>query len=86
MTGPLGQIVADVDDPQAVKDMAGRFERCRNLGNMPEVEQRWKCQPHSASFVGDQRSTVAAADFARKDSLMPLAFAVEESQLFDPLR
>ncbi len=83
MPGPLGQVVVNVDNPQAVKDVAGRFEWCRNLGNMAEVEKGWKREPHSAAFIGDQRSTAAAAYFARKNSLMPLAFTVEKSQVFN---
>ena len=53
MAGPLGQVVVYVDNSQAVKDVAGRFEWCRNLGNMAEVEKGWKREPHSASFIGD---------------------------------
>ena len=85
MTGPLGQVVVYLDNPQAVENMAGGFECCRNPGNMPKVEKGWKGEPHPASFVGDQRSTTAAADFARKNSLMPLAFTVEKSQLLDSM-
>jgi hypothetical protein len=85
MTGPLGQVVVYLDNPQVVENMAGGFEGCRNPGNMPKVEKGWKGEPHPASFIGNQRSTAAAADFAWKDSLMPQAFAVEESQLLDSM-
>jgi hypothetical protein len=83
MTGPLGQIVVDVDNPQAEKNVAGGFEGSRDRGDMPEVEKGRKRQPHSASFVGDQRSTAAAAHFARENSLKPLRFTVKEFQVVD---
>ena len=86
MAGPLGQVVVYVDNSQAVEDVAGRFEWCRNLGNMAEVEKGWKSEPHSASFIGDWRSTAAAADFARKNSFMLLVFTVEKSQVFNTFR
>lgn len=86
MAGPLGQIVVYVHNPQTVKDMRGGFECSRNLGNMPEVEKGGKCQPHVASFVGDQRSAAAAADFARQDAFMPAALTVEKPQVIDPSR
>ena len=86
MTGPLGQIVGYIHDPQAVKNVAGRFECNWNLGNMAKVKKGGKCQPHAASFVGDQRSATSAADFARQDSFMLAALTVEESQVIDPSR
>jgi hypothetical protein len=86
MAGPLGQAVIDVDNPLVVEDVAGGFECRRDFRNMTEVEQGRKREPHSAPFIGDQRSTAPAADFARKESLMPEVFSVDESEGFEPLR
>jgi hypothetical protein len=86
VAGPLGQIVIDVDNPQAVKDVAGGFERCRDPGGMTEVEERWERKPHSAALVGDQRPAAVTADLAGKDSLISFVFTVEEPQMRDPFR
>ena len=53
---------------------------------MPKVEKGRKREPHSAPFIGDQRATTPTADFARKDSRMPVTFTVEEFQEIDPFR
>jgi hypothetical protein len=79
--GPLGQTVADVDNPHAVKNVAGRFECRRDLGGRPEVKKRWKGEPHSASFIGDGGPAPCAADLAGWNALVYLAFAVEKAQV-----
>ena len=86
MTGPFGQVVVHVDNPQAVKNVAGGFECSRDPGYMPEVEKGRKREPHPAPLVGDRRSTAAAADLARQDSLVREALTVEEPQVIDPCR
>lgn len=53
---------------------------------MPEVEKGRERQPHSAPFIGNQCSALAAADFARQDARMPVAFTVEEFQAVDSFR
>jgi len=60
MTGPFGQVIVYVDKSQAVKNVAGWFERSWHFRHIPKVEKGRKREPHPASLVGDQRSTAAA--------------------------
>jgi len=83
MARPLGQIVVHVDHPEAVENVAGGPECRRDVGSSAEIEKGRKSEPHSAAFVSDQRPAATAADFARQDPLMPLAFAVEKLQMLD---
>jgi len=79
--GPLGQIIPDVDDPQAIKNMAGWFECIWHLGTMPEIKQRGKGKPHPAPFIGNRSTTHAAADLAWQDAFMPALLAIEKMQM-----
>jgi hypothetical protein len=64
VTGPLGQIIVDVHNPRAIKDMTGGFERCWNFGYALEIKKGGKRQPHIAALIGNQGAAQAAADFA----------------------
>jgi hypothetical protein len=74
MTGPLRQIIVDIDNPHTIKDMACWFEFRWNFGCTPKIKKRWKRKPHIASFIGNEGATKSTTDFAWKNSLVFMEF------------
>ena len=83
VTGPLGQIIVDIDNPRAIEDMARGFEWRWHCGCTPEIEKGGKRQPHIATFVGNQGAAQLAADFAGQNARVLVEFTVVKVQVFD---
>jgi len=81
MSGPLGQIIVDADNPRPIEDMACGLECIRHLVTMPEIKQRGEGKPHPTSFIGNGSPTPAAPDLAGQDAIRPALLTIEKSQV-----
>lgn len=84
VAGPLGQAIIHVKNPGCVEYVTARLERLGYFGRCPEVEERWKREPHIPSFIGEGCAAQTAADLAGQNPLGFVQTAVEEPQVIQP--
>ena len=67
MSKVLRYVIVDIDHPRAVEDVAGRPKWLRDLRQSAEIKQGAEGEKHAPPFVGNRRSTIAAAELAREN-------------------